>query len=77
MMYFSGELKKLRKIQLLDSGILVCSYSNNGIRPKFDFFEETNFVDSNTSLTPVYKHHNITIRLTIQYKAALTTCKHK
>ena len=28
-------------------------------------------------VTPVYKHHNNTIRLTIQYKAALTTCKHK
>ena len=27
------------------------------------------------SLTPVYKHHNNTIRLTKQYKAALTTCK--
>ena len=27
-------------------------------------------------LTPVYKHHNNTIRLTIQFKAALTTCKH-
>ena len=24
-------------------------------------------------VTPVYKHHNNTIRLTIQYKAALTT----
>ena len=28
-------------------------------------------------VTPVYKHHKNTIRLTIQYKAALTTCKHK
>ena len=26
-------------------------------------------------VTPVYKHHNNTIRLTIQYKAALTTCE--
>ena len=25
----------------------------------------------------LYKHHNNTIRLTIQYKAALTTCVHK
>ena len=30
-----------------------------------------------SKVTPVYKHHNNTIRLTIQYKAALTTCKHK
>ena len=30
---------------------------------------------NNTGLTPVYKHHNNTIRLTIQYKAALTTCE--
>ena len=27
-------------------------------------------------LAPVYKHRNKTIRLTIQYKAALTTCEH-
>ena len=33
--------------------------------------------DKGGGLTPVYKHHNITIRLTIQHKAALTTCKHK
>ena len=26
--------------------------------------------------TPVYKHRNNTIRLTIQYKVAFTTCKH-
>ena len=29
------------------------------------------------SITVVYKHHNNTICLTIQYKAALTTCEHK
>ena len=29
------------------------------------------------SITPVYKHHNNTIRLAIQYKAAITSCEHK
>ena len=29
------------------------------------------------SITPVYKHHNNTIRLTIQTKAVRTTCEHK
>ena len=33
--------------------------------------------EKDQGITPVYKHHNNTIRLTIQYKAALTTCKHK
>ena len=28
-------------------------------------------------LTVVYKHHNNTIRLTIQHKAALTTCVYR
>ena len=30
-----------------------------------------------TRLTVVYKHHNNTIRLTIQHKAALTTCVYR
>ena len=35
------------------------------------------YMGSLLTITPVYKHHNNTIRLTIQYKAALTTCVHK
>ena len=47
--------------------------SNNLLRKLSIFCRQLKF---HFQLT-VYKHHNNTMRLTIQYKAALTTCKHK
>ena len=51
--------------------LIDCTTNNN----KFCFHENVLFSFYSELLTPVYKHHNNTIRLTIQYKAALTTCE--
>ena len=57
-----------------------CSHFTNKSNAciKSAFFNYNNFVFVvMIRLTVVYKHHNNTIRLTIQHKAALTTCVYR